>query len=137
MIKRPRLITKRLAALAGVFLGLVAVLMLARGIVEWRLPWPPCGWKTLTGWPCPLCGGTRALACWAAGDWSQAFRWNPFVAALPILVAAACVWRSVAGPGAAGATPPLVDRRGPRGWMLALAAIVVLNWIYLFRTLPR
>lgn len=48
------------------------------------LTWAPgkalpsaCGWHTLTGLPCGFCGGTRALRCAVAGDWRQAWSWNP------------------------------------------------------------
>jgi hypothetical protein len=30
--------------------------------------WPPCAFRTVTGLPCPMCGGTRAFAFAARGD---------------------------------------------------------------------
>jgi hypothetical protein len=41
---------------------------------------PPCAWRTFTGIPCPGCGGTRALACLAAGNLEGALTMNPAVA---------------------------------------------------------
>ena len=36
-----------------------------------------CGFRALTGMPCPLCGGTHACAAWVQGDWSGAWAANP------------------------------------------------------------
>jgi hypothetical protein len=44
-----------------------------------------CAFKSLTGLPCPLCGGTRALQALLRGDFAHAFYLN--AAALPALVA--------------------------------------------------
>jgi len=37
-----------------------------------------CGWKWLTGRPCPFCGLTRALCALAKGRWSAAIEFNMF-----------------------------------------------------------
>ncbi len=42
-----------------------------------RLRFPPCPLRTLTGIPCPGCGGTRATLALAAGDVGRAFVLNP------------------------------------------------------------
>jgi len=42
-----------------------------------------CIFKALSGWPCPLCGGTHACAALLAGDWSAA--WQANAGALPLL----------------------------------------------------
>jgi len=36
-----------------------------------------CGFRALTGMPCPLCGGTHACAALIQGDWSAAWAANP------------------------------------------------------------
>jgi hypothetical protein len=44
-----------------------------------------CGFRWLTGRPCPLCGMTHALAALAQGRWSEAIAFNalcPLAAAL-------------------------------------------------------
>ncbi len=46
-----------------------------------------CGIWTLTGLPCPLCGGTRSIKALLAGDWSQSIAWNPLVPPLAFLIA--------------------------------------------------
>ena len=37
-----------------------------------------CGFRWLTGMPCPLCGMTRALSLLLKGQWEQAWRLHPF-----------------------------------------------------------
>ena len=36
-----------------------------------------CGFRALTGMPCPLCGGTHACAALVQGDWATAWAANP------------------------------------------------------------
>ena len=36
-----------------------------------------CGFRALTGVPCPLCGGTHACAALVQGDWAAAWAANP------------------------------------------------------------
>ena len=60
-------------------LGLAPTLV-ARGDGVW------CPWQQLTGCPCPLCGGTHALAATLQGDIVGAWHANPGV--LPLLLMA-------------------------------------------------
>ena len=48
---------------------------------------PLCGFRHLTGQPCPLCGGTHACAALAQGDLLTAWQANPGL--MPIFVIAA------------------------------------------------
>ena len=58
---------------------------------------PPCPLRVLTGWWCPLCGGTRAVSRLLRGDVVGAFHFNAlFVATLPLML---LVWASFAFPG--------------------------------------
>jgi hypothetical protein len=41
------------------------------------LPFEVCGFKLLTGLPCPTCGMTRALCHALHGHWSQSFTSHP------------------------------------------------------------
>lgn len=49
---------------------------------------PLCGFRHLTGVPCPLCGGTRACAALADGNFLAAWQANP---GLLVLLAIAAV----------------------------------------------
>ena len=49
---------------------------------------PLCGFRHVTGLPCPLCGGTRACAALANGNFLEAWQFNPGLMALLALAAA-------------------------------------------------
>ena len=44
--------------------------------------YPICLWRAVTGWRCPGCGTTRALAALLAGQWPEALHYNALAAAL-------------------------------------------------------
>ena len=53
----------------------------------------PCPFLALTGWQCPLCGGTRMGAALLHGDLAAAYAFNPLAfVALIALGALAAVW---------------------------------------------
>lgn len=56
------------------------------------LPMPPCLFKTLTGYPCPGCGGTRAAYALLHGDLLRALLINPLSCLLIIFYMAMLVW---------------------------------------------
>ena len=49
---------------------------------------PLCGFQYVTGLPCPLCGGTRACAALAEGNFIAAWQLNPGLMVLLALAAA-------------------------------------------------
>jgi len=59
----------------------------------WRYPiYPACPIRALTGWRCPGCGTTHALAAMLAGHWMDAWHYNPMaVVVYPPLAALAIV----------------------------------------------
>ena len=92
-------------------LGLAPALV-ARGDGVW------CPWQQLTGCPCPLCGGTHALAATLQGDLAGAWQANPGV--LPLLLMAfvqTLCWGAQAWSGRARRQ----RRIGPRLWWGAIA----------------
>ena len=105
MRPRPAEMLPRLAPLAAVALWIGLASRLPAGL-------PLCGFRWITGYRCPLCGMTHALAALAQGRWSEALAWNalcPLVAAL--LLAAPVL--------------PLAPSFERRIWQLATAAIPV------------
>jgi hypothetical protein len=67
--------------------------LLALGLIAARfanpdrpLPFDVCGFKILTGVPCPTCGLTRALCHALRGDWAASLSYHP--AGIPL---AACL----------------------------------------------
>jgi uncharacterized membrane protein len=66
----------------------------------------PCPFLALTGWQCPLCGGTRMGAALLHGDLAAAYAFNPLaLVALTVLGALAAVW-AVEMAGGPVARPP-------------------------------
>ena len=87
---------------------------------------PPCPLHTMTGFPCPTCGATRAALHLARGDVLAALAVNPLAAGgltfgvLGGLLAPA--WVAVRGP---------LPRVAPeRRWRWLIAAVLAGNWIY-------
>lgn len=87
----PLLRAQRRSRLIG--LAVILVLLAAVRLAPLSSMRPICGFKNLTGLPCPLCGGTRAAQCILSGDFPHALYLNPL--ALPVvavLVAVALVF---------------------------------------------
>ncbi len=66
--------------------GLLAIVGLAFAFLAFHsaLPSLPCGFRSLTGLPCAMCGGTRSASALMAGDWRQAVYLNAL--AIPVLM---------------------------------------------------
>lgn len=91
------------------------------------MPALPCPFHWLTGYPCPSCGGTRAVLALLQGDWQRALLLNPGLLLLLAGIAAYAAW---------GIVRHRRDGRWPHGphipaarW-LALIALTA-NWAYL------
>jgi hypothetical protein len=71
-----------------------------------------CPFRALTGWDCPLCGGTRMGATLLHGDVSDAFMLNPLaLIGLVILGVLGSLWAVEAAGGPAVRLPrPLAER---------------------------
>src|SRR5512132_3576466 len=90
----------------------------------------PCPFRALTGWDCPLCGGTRMGGALLHGDVLAAFGFNPLaLVGLVILGVLGALWTVEAVGGPAVRLPhPLADRLrrvSPTQW-LALGLLVAL-----------
>jgi hypothetical protein len=72
----------------------------------------PCPFLALTGWQCPLCGGTRMGAALLHGDLASAYGFNPLVLiVMTVLGALAMVWAiEIAGGPAARPARSLTKR---------------------------
>ena len=83
----------------------------------------PCPFHRLTGWWCPLCGGTRMGAALLSGNVPAAFAFNPMAFAALVVAALVAVWwlvgaRRPVGPTGGPAAGSLRNRlpRPCRGW---------------------
>ena len=70
--------------LLGTLLGCLAVFPPPMNAV-----FPLCGFRWLTGMPCPLCGMTRALSLLLKGQWEQALRLHSLSPIVLVLLLAA------------------------------------------------
>lgn len=94
----------------------------------------PCPFRAVTGWLCPLCGGTRLGVALLHGDVSGAFAANPVVlVGLVVLTGLGILWIVEVLGGPATRLPPRVAvaiaRVSPNGWLvagLAAASVFVL-----------
>lgn len=108
--------------IAGVLLG-------ARLAVASRpLPFDVCGFKHLTGLPCPTCGLTRALCCAVRGDWARSLAYHP---AGPFLALALFAWMVWSAAEAYRGRPIREAFRGRLGNALLVAggALSLVVWI--------
>jgi hypothetical protein len=73
--------------------GMGAVALVVRLFPPDRYPiYPACPVRALTGWRCPGCGSTHAVAALLAGHWSEAWQSNPAaLMAAPLLAAVVLV----------------------------------------------
>lgn len=124
-----------------------ALLVVARFYDRLPVRPPPCGLRTLTGFPCIGCGGTRAMMALSHGHWLEALRFNPLIillaTAVPFWLAWA-IWKTrreasglIVDSAPAQADP--VKARSPwrAVWItLLIAGAVVLDWVYLWLYLP-
>ncbi len=86
-----------------------------------------CGFRALTGPPCPLCGGTHACAALVQGDWAAAWAASP--GALVLLLWLVLLAGQAVVEGAQG-------RRRVARWpwwhpavLAAVGGVLVLSWV--------
>lgn len=83
----------------------------------------PCPFLALTGWSCPLCGGTRMGSALLQGDLGAAFAFNPLVLiGVAVLAGLTALW-AVAAAGGPTVRPLRVladwaGRVGATRWLL-------------------
>jgi hypothetical protein len=113
------------------------VVLAASYLVPWqRNPVSPCLFLNLTGYPCALCGGTRAFQAMAHGAWGAALHQNPLACVLFLGVVAVVAWHAlglVLAVTTGREVLPRIQVR-PRWWMAALGVLLfVANWVHQLR----
>lgn len=72
----------------------------------------PCPFLALTGWQCPLCGGTRMGAALLHGDVAAAYAFNPLaLILLMVLAVLAAAWAIEVAGGPAARLPRRLTNR--------------------------
>lgn len=96
---------------------------------------PSCLFRDLSGYPCPSCGGTRALRAMVTGDFRRAFLVNPLAVLLMLSGLIAVLY--AAGVVLFGIPPwrPKLGRAGVMALRLLVVAALLANEWYLLRNL--
>jgi hypothetical protein len=100
--------------------------------LHFGLPTPKCLFLALTGVPCLTCGGTRCAKSLLAGNFTDAFVWNPLVflsamaAALFALYAIAVITLRLPR-----IRPGPISSREMNALRVSVALVIAANWIYL------
>lgn len=130
--RHPEVLVGPLVTLAAV----IALLIVARYYDRLPVHPPECGFRRALGIPCVGCGGTRSMQALADGRISDALRFNP---AAVLGVAASLLWAIGGWVRYQRGTPlyPVAEQnRLIMRNLLVVAALLLLNWIYLILFLP-
>lgn len=115
-------------AVAGVWLALVAVAVALSRYLD--RPMELCLFRRLTGLACPTCGTTRGVLSLLAARPLAAWAYNPLVFTVVGVWAAIVAVRILTG---RSLRLRLTARQKPFAWIIAAAAAVLLNWLYVIR----
>ena len=112
-------------------------MVIARLSADWGTPLPGCTTRQLTGFPCPFCGTTRCLVAVSHLDFATALALNPLSFLLGLGLA---IWTGLSMAARMGKKPVryprwFAIRRLPWKWIVP--AVLLLNWLYLWRSLPE
>ena len=105
--------------------------------MRWSLPLPFCLLRESTGIPCPACGSTRSLLAWTHLDLIAALRFNPLFFLACIGLALWTLLRVVEGFSRWQVSERLRERVVRLPLVRIMAALLAVNWVYLYLTLPR
>ena len=116
--------------------ALASLVMAARLALQLPIWIPPCGLRTLTGIPCPMCGSTRSLAAISHLELTQAMAFNPLTAAACLGASAWVVAAGIARCAGAELRISLGQRMAGLPWWRIALGLALANWIYLIFFLP-
>lgn len=107
---------------------LVALILF--GYFNWLLPHQPCGFRSVTGLPCVLCGGTRATTALLHGDLHRAINLNAI--AIPAVLLGIAAMTALAWEAASGRRnvpwDGLAELLKKRGYLLLI--VLALWWAF-------
>jgi chromate transport protein ChrA len=86
----------------------------------------PCVFHSLTGLYCPGCGGTRAVLSLLKGDLRMSVQYHPLVPYTVFIIMLEIILRAVYK----RSDRPVDHKKRVRIFILAGAAIVVVNWLF-------
>lgn len=112
--------------LIGIFV-IVSYLLFAKYTEFDLLDWiPPCGIRTLTGFYCPGCGGTRAVRALIEGRLITSFFYHPFVLYCAVIAGIFMVTNTLQ---IITGNRVKIGMKYRHGYLYAGAAVLIINWI--------
>lgn len=114
--------------------GLLAVGLIALGVTYLKVIGPrlwDCGFRMMTGLPCPSCGATRSLAALVGGDPIASFRFNPLFFCVFLVGGAWVVYAVVAWLAKLPRLRVLISHREIPKLVLLGATLVLVSWTFL------
>ena len=126
----PRLLDSERRRTKAKHAGVFALLVLGTALLDpdRPLPFEVCGFKYLTGLPCPTCGLTRALCHALRGDWTQSLSYHPAGLLLAVALVAWILW-SAAEAFRAQPIGEVLRRRLGASFLWACITLSVASWI--------
>lgn len=124
---------RRALLIGGALAGTAALVLAAPGLLGVSVL-PPCPFLSLTGFDCPLCGGTRATRALLTGDVGTAVDYNILVPLMALTAVLAGVWWLVARWSDRISFDGAVALSRSRAVWITVGVAVVLFWV--LRNLP-
>ncbi len=100
------------------------------GMSKLHLDIPLCPVKAITGLPCPGCGGMRAFRLLRGGRVDEALSLNPLSVVVIAFLCVSGVWLAADIVRDRDSYLRFITRRWPRGVVVAVLAVIVLNWAW-------
>lgn len=111
---------------AAIFIGLIMIVMMNVLEFDFLELVPPCGFRFMTGFYCPGCGGTRAVRALLQGKVLASFLYHPFV----------LYCATIAGVFMMTNTLQLLSRnrwniglKYRHGYLYGGVAVIIVNWV--------
>ena len=105
-------------------------LILAARLVPWSSLPSLCGFRNLTGQPCPGCGMTRSWAFLSQGQVAEAVQISPLGSALFLVLCFALVYGLLRQTGSLPALRLRMSRVERRWFWAGLGGLLLSNWAY-------
>lgn len=88
---------------------------------------PPCGFRFITGYYCPGCGGTRAVRALFSGKFITSFFYHPFVIYCAIIMAVFMITNTIQ---LLSRNRLKIGLKYRHGFIYAGVAVIIANWIF-------
>jgi hypothetical protein len=95
---------------------------------------PLCGFKTITGLPCPTCGVTRTVIALSRGDLSRGLFMNPLAAVACLAGLLYLLYAAIVLALRLPRLRPTITATGARRLRIAVCTVLAVNWVWLIAT---